>query len=132
MCLEDDDECDNRNDESSHVQMPYFYEGCGVLSDCVPLLEGYSPIAKHGDYVYYRIEHTPKSTAIVRYNEKEKTFDVVDIPSLLGVDKSRINCIHDDVNDTTYLFIGIDVNTFEIINLGTDELTYFSSQLPTA
>ena len=128
MCLEDDDECDNRNDESSHVQMPYFYEGCGVLSDCVPLLEGYSPIAKHGDYVYYRIEHTPKSTAIVRYNEKEKTFDVVDIPSLLGVDKSRINCIHDDVNDTTYLFIGIDVNTFEIINLGTDELTYFSSE----
>ena len=128
MCLEDDDECDNRNDESSHVQMPYFYEGCGVLSDCVPLLEGYSPIAKHGDYVYYRIEHTPKSTAIVRYNEKEKTFDVVDIPSLLSVDKSRINCIHDDVNDTTYLFIGIDVNTFEIINLGTDELTYFSSE----
>ena len=90
--------------------------------------KGHSPIAKHGDYVYYRRENTPKSTAIVRYNEKEKTFDVVDIPSLLGVDKSRINCIHDDVNDTTYLFIGIDVNTFEIINLGTDELTYFSSE----
>ena len=128
MCLDDDDECENRNDENNHVQMPYFYDGCGVLSDCVPLLDGHSPIAKHGDYVYYRRENTTKSTAIVRYNEKEKTFDVVDIPSLLGVDKSRINCIHDDVNDTTYLFIGIDVNTFEIIDLGTDELTYFSSE----
>lgn len=74
------------------------------------------------------MENTTKSTAIVRYNEKEKTFDVVDIPNLLGVDKSRINCIHDDVNDTTYMFIGIDVNTFEIIDLGTDELTYFSSE----
>jgi hypothetical protein len=52
----------------------------------------------------------------------------VDIPSLLSVDKSRINCIHDDVNDTTYLFIGIDVNTFEIIDLGTDELIYFNSE----
>lgn len=128
MCLEDDDEYCNSNDESTNVQMPYFYDGCGVLSEYVPLLDGHSPIAKHGDYVYYRRENTTKSTAIVRYNEKEKTFDVVDIPNLLGVDKSRINCIHDDVNDTTYMFIGIDVNTFEIIDLGTDELTYFSSE----
>ena len=128
MCLEDDDECYNSNDESNHVQIPYFYDGCGVLSDCVPLLDGHYPIAKHGDYVYYRRENTPKSTVIVRYNEKEKTFDIVDIPSLLSVDKSRINCIHDDVNDTTYLFIGIDLNTFEIIDLGKDELTYFNSE----
>lgn len=128
MCLEDDDECKKSNDERNHVQMPYFYEGCGVLSDRVPLLDSHYPIAKHGDYVYYRRENTPKSTVIVRYNEKEKTFDIADIPNLLNVDKSRINCIHDDVNDTTYLFIGIDLNTFEIINLGTDELTYFSSE----